>query len=85
MELNKKTLRSLFLGAAGCIVLYWLLHETERLTAVLHAGWGILSPFVVGAAVAFVLNVPMRAIERGFKGIKKAGLRRGLAILLTML
>ncbi len=84
MELNKKTLRSIFLGVAGCIVLYWLLHETERLAAVLRAGWAVLSPFAVGAAIAFILNVPMRAIERWFGGIKKAGLRRGLSILLTL-
>lgn len=85
MELSKKTLRNLFLGAAGCIVLYWLLHETERLTAVLKSGWTILSPFIVGAAIAFILNVPMRAIERQLKGIQKPALRRGLAILLTMI
>lgn len=84
MELNKKTLRTVFLGVAGCIVLYWLLHETERLAAVLKAGWAVFSPFAVGAAIAFILNVPMRAIEKWFSGIKKAGLRRGLAILLTL-
>jgi len=85
MELNKKTLRSIFLGVAGCIVLYWLLHETERLASVLKAIWSVSSPFVIGAAFAFILNVPMRAIERGLRGIKVAGLRRGLALLLTLL
>ena len=85
MELNKKTLRNIFLGVAGCIVLYWLLHETERLGRLLSTVWGILSPFIVGAAMAFILNVPMRAIERQLKGIKKPERRRALAILLTML
>lgn len=85
MELNKKTLRNIFLGAAGCVVLYWLLHETERLGSVLKVAWGILSPFIIGAVFAFILNVPMRAIEKKLKGIKKAGGRRALAIALTML
>ncbi len=85
MELNKKTIRSIFLGVVGCIVLYWLLHETERVTTVVKVLWNILQPFIAGAAVAFVLNVPMRAIEKGLKGVKKNGLRRGLAILLTLL
>jgi len=85
MELNKKTLRSIFLGVAGCIVLYWLLHETERLASVLKAIWSVSSPFVIGAAFAFILNVPMRAIERGLRGIKVAGLRRGLALLAVAL
>lgn len=85
MEINKKTLRSVFWGVAGCIFLYWLLHETERVAMFLSAIFGILSPFIAGAAIAFVLNVPMRAIEKTLKGIKKPGLRRGLAILLTFL
>lgn len=85
VELNKKTLRTIFLGVAGCIILYWLLHETERLMAVLKVAWSILSPFVAGAVIAFILNVPMRAIERGLKFIKKDGVRRAVAILLTVI
>ena len=84
MELNKKTLRRIFFGAAGLVVLYWLLHETERITNLLHTGWNVLAPFLVGAAVAFILNVPMRWIERKLGGIKKTNLRRALAILLTL-
>ncbi len=85
MEINKKTLRNIFLGVAGCVFLYWLLHETDRLRSVLSTIGGIISPFVVGAALAFILNVPMRAIERWLKPIQKAGLRRALAIVLTLL
>lgn len=85
MEINKKTLRTIFFGAAGCIILYWLLHETERLATVLKVVGRVLSPFLIGSAIAFILNVPMRGIERILKGIKKAGLRRVLAIVLTLL
>ena len=85
LEMNKKTIRNIFLGVAGCIVLYWLLHETERMTALLKTGIGILAPFIAGAVVAFILNVPMRAVEGWFKGIKNAGLRRALAIVVTLL
>lgn len=85
MEINKKTLRHIFLGVAACILLYWLLHETERIRAVWMAVSNVLAPFVTGAAIAFVLNVPMRAIERPLKGVKKHGLRRAIAIVLTLL
>ena len=85
MELNKKTLRNIFLVVSGCIILYWILHETERVSSVLGAVWGMFSPFAIGAAIAFILNVPMRAIERGLKGIRKDGARRAVAILLTLL
>lgn len=85
MEINKKTLRSIFLGAAACIILYWLLHETERSKAVWLAVSNVLSPFITGAAIAFVLNVPMRALERPLRKIKKAGLRRAISIVMTLL
>ncbi len=85
MEINKKTLRSIFWGAAGCIVLYWLLHETERVFAFLGTVLGLFSPFIVGASMAFILNVPMRGIEGLLKNVKKKGLRRVLAVTLTLL
>lgn len=84
MELNKKTVRTLIIGAIGCIVLYWLLHETARIAAVLRGAWAILSPFFIGAAIAFVLNVPMRAVERRLSKIQKDGLRRAVAIIITL-
>ena len=84
MELNKKNLRNIFLGVAGCIVLYFVLHETGRIVGLLKTGIKILMPFIAGAVVAFILNVPMRAIEKWFKGVKKDGLRRALAIILTL-
>ena len=85
MEFNNKTFRKIFLGVAGCIILYWLLHETERLGAILGTAWSVLTPFIAGAAVAFILNVPMRGFERLLRGIKRPGIRRALAILLTLL
>lgn len=85
LEIDKKTLRSVFWGGAGCIFLYWLLHDTERLTMFVRNVGSLISPFVVGAALAFILNVPMRAIERWLSRVKKPGLRRGLALALTLL
>lgn len=84
MELNGKNLRRIFVGVAGCIVLYWLLHETERLMSVIGTITDMLSPFIVGAALAFVLNVPMRGIENLLKKIPRHGLRRALALVLTL-
>ena len=85
MELNKKTLRRIFLGIVGCILLFWVLNAPERITKLIATITKILSPFVVGAVLAFVLNVPMRGIEKLLSGIKKPGLRRALAMVLTVL
>ncbi len=84
LELSKKTLRRIFAGVAGCIILYWLLHETERVQGFLAILRRLFAPFVVGAALAFVLNVPMRGIERLLKPIQRPGLRRSLALVLTL-
>lgn len=87
MKLTPKEIRrilfSVFLGAAGCILLYWLLHETDRVQGFFAFLSRIFSPFVAGAALAFVLNVPMRAIERSLVKIKNTSLRRALAMILT--
>lgn len=83
MHIEKKTLQKLFFAAAGCVVLYWVLHETEQLKNFWKSATDIISPFVLGAALAFILNVPMRAFEGWLQGIKKDGWRRCLAILMT--
>ena len=84
MHIDKKLLRNLFFIAGGCVVLAWILLRPDRLGALSTYIWGLISPFVVGAAIAFVFNVPMRSIERFLEGVKKPGLRRTLAILLTL-
>lgn len=88
MQLDKKTLNSLlrniFLGVLGCIVVYWLLHDTDRVRKLYVAILGILSPFVIGAVLAFIANVPMRAIEGLLKGVKNGQLRRLLAVVITL-
>lgn len=85
MEINKKTIRSVFLGAMGCIVLYWVLNETERFRLVADFIMRVAQPFLVGACLAFILNVPMRAFERMLKGIRSLRSRRAIAIFLTLL
>lgn len=83
MHIEKKTIRNLFFVAIGCIVIYWVLHETEQFNAVWSAVTGMVSPFVLGAVVAFILNVPLRPIEKLLKFVKNPGWRRVLAVLLT--
>ena len=85
MHIEKKTLRNIFIGVISCIVLYWILHETERVKAVFVWAIGILSPFLIGSCLAFIANVPMRGFEGMLKGVKQPAFRRLLAVLLTFL
>ena len=84
MHIDKKLLQKLFLFVAGAIVFGWVLLDTERVRQMLDYIWSLLSPFAIGAIIAFVFNVPMRAIENQLEGIHKEGLRRGLSIIFTI-
>ena len=83
MQIDKKTIRKIFWVAVGSIIVYWLLHETDRFKALWDATANLFAPFVIGAALAFILNVPMRAFERHLKFIKNDGARRAIGIILT--
>ena len=86
MDFNKGNIKGLLLVVCGGVAFYSAL---QNLGAVAMAvGWlvGILSPFLLGCAIAFVLNVPMRAIERNLFPHARKGrkLRRPLALILTL-
>lgn len=83
MQIDKKTVRNIFMIALGAIAFYWVLHETEQFRNLWTGLVGVLSPFVLGAAIAFIMNVPMRALERQLMFIRKDGLRRTASIILT--
>ena len=86
MEWNRQNSKALLLVICGGVAFYCAL---QNLPAVLKAcGWvlGILTPFLLGGAIAFILHVPMRAIERHlFPGARRGkALRRPLALVLTL-
>lgn len=85
LEVNKKTLWRIFLCTAGCIILYWLLNEHEKVKLVFSSALNILSPFITGGCIAFILNVPMRFFENKLTKIKGIGLRRTVALVLTFI
>ena len=85
MNPDKKKYRGLFGGIISCIILYWILFQPQYVVAVYDYIIDILSPFIVGAVLAFIMNVPMRGIENKLTMIKKKDARRPIALLLTIL
>ena len=85
MRIDKSVIKKLFVLIACCILFAWLVLDTARATIVFRSVWNLFSPFVIGAGIAFVFNVPMRAIERQLADIRKTGFRRMLSIVLTIL
>lgn len=90
MDWNRDQIRQRLLVVCGGVAFYCALQRLPALAAALRWGLGVLSPFLVGGAIAFILNVPMGAIERAlplrrgrWKGLPKS-LRRPLALVLTL-
>ena len=84
-RIDKKTMRNLGLLVLSLILVYWLLHDISTVKSFLRSGLDILSPFVIGSVLAFIINVPMRAFEGLLKGIRNDSLRRVVALLLTLI
>ena len=84
MHIDKKLMHRVFFLIAGSILFAWLVLDTDRASMLFQKFWSLVSPFVLGAGIAFVFNVPMRAIENQLEGIHKTGVRRTLSIVLTI-
>ena len=86
MEWNKQTIKGLLAVVCGGVAFYWVLQNLWALGGAV--GWllGILAPFLLGGAIAFILNVPMRAIERNLMPRAKsaARFRRPMALVLAL-
>jgi len=63
MELTRETMKKLALLIAFAALAFTVFEWIDSVAAALRFLGGILSPFLIGAAVAFILNVPMRFLE----------------------
>ena len=87
-KLSMKKIRELIVFTALIVVALW---KFDVVLGVIRAIWGIIFPFVLGGAIAFVINVPMSFLEKKLfgkakeKGNKVAGkLARPVSLLLTI-
>lgn len=61
--MDRKKFRDLFFLGAALLALYFVLLNYQNIIGFADELWSILSPFLLGGALAFVLNVPMRIVE----------------------
>ena len=88
MEFNLKNNKNmLFIVFAG-ILFYVGLQNISGIFGFVQSGISLLFPFVLGAAIAFILNVPMKQIELRLIGklkIKSHSIKRGISLFATIL
>ena len=61
---NKSTLRYIFFSLAAVVLFGWILVNLDRVLSVLGKILSWFSPVLIGAAIAFVINVVMRLLEK---------------------
>lgn len=68
------------------VVLAYLLFNGKSIGNALSTFMAIISPFIIGAALAFVLNMPMNFIENKLfkKWTSKPGLKRAISLLISL-
>lgn len=91
MDLDKKTMKKLRELIVFTIVILIALWKYEVVLAGIRYVFGIIFPFLLGGAIAFVLNVPMSFFEKQIFGGRKwtenkymKKLRRPLCLVLTI-
>ncbi|MBO5523941.1 MAG: AI-2E family transporter [Roseburia sp.] len=87
MELSKQTKKHLMQILAFAILLYCGIEHFDVVIEAVRFVLGIIMPFLIGGAIAFIFNVPMKKIEKHLfpKNKKLAKLRRPAAYFLTLL
>lgn len=91
MELNRQNIKKIIGIVAFGILLAWGLKNLASLEWALQLLLGLFMPFLLGGCIAFILNVPMRFIERHLfpqrpkEGKLRAALRRPVSLVLAML
>lgn len=94
MEISRTTMKKLMALIAFAALLWAGLHQMDAVMGAVRFVWGVLSPLFLGAALAFILNVPMRFLERKLfsgrrtrKGKKRISpaLARAASLLLTFI
>ncbi len=92
MELSKKTVKRILLIITFTVVLIWAVYNHNMLFKYIGELYSLVSPFVIGLCMAYVVNVIMRPIERmwmrllsKFKGGWVVKLKRPICLLLSIL
>ena len=82
MEFSKKTWKNLFLVVTGALLIAFGLRHIDVVASAVSAVLSLLSPIFIGICIAFIVNIPMRALEslwdRLFlRNVKQSSARKG--------
>lgn len=92
MELSKKTVKRILLIITFTVLLIWAIYNHKLLFKYIGELYSLISPFVIGLCIAYVVNVILRPIERLWmkllskcKGKWVEKMKRPICLLLSIL
>lgn len=83
--LDRKNVRKIIYILFAAILFAWGLQHIPYFYGMLMSLLKPMVPLIIGGALAFILNIPMRFLEEKVITIKKEKRRRGVSFLLTIL
>lgn len=83
--MEKSLVKKILAISVASIILYWALVNHTILISLGRRLLSVVGPLIAGGAIAFILNVPVRALEKRVFTKGKSGVRRVLSIILTFL
>ena len=92
MDLNRKNTKRLVLLIAFGVVLYWVLTNPSQAWRFVSGFFSLFFPFLLGGCLAFLVNVVLRPVERGWRrlwgkryGPRQDKARRPVCLLVSVL
>lgn len=85
MKFDKKSVITISSIVGGGILFYWALTNFDVVGKLFTTLWGLVFPFVLGLIIAFLLNIPMCAIENLIFKERRPRYRRVVSLVLTIL
>ena len=84
MNLTKENVKKICGIILFTVVVLVIVQNYEKVGNAIGLLWGIIFPFVLGGIIAFILNIPMRAIEKLLFNIHMAELTDSMQSLIKM-
>lgn len=71
MENKKDNLKRIFVFCVILIIIYWGINNMNLIGNIINKIISIIFPFILGGALAFILNIPMTFFEKKLLNIKR--------------
>lgn len=66
MNLTKENVKKICGIILFTVIIFIAMQNADKILSALGFVWGIVFPFALGGIIAFILNIPMRSIEKRF-------------------